>query len=77
MESNNKSEEVKLKIANDYDFINSKKHRYSLQRFLKQSPDGTTDNIIAYFLCIQPNDVRTLYGSAVEKIRQKLKIKVD
>ena len=76
MEPNSK-EEIKAKIETDPDFINSKKHRYSMQRFLDQSPGGTTDNIIAYFLCLQPHDVKDLYDSAVKKIRQKLKVKVD
>lgn len=76
MEINNKSEEIKDKIKNDYDFINSKKHKYSLKKFLKKNPQGTTDNIIAYFLCITPDEVKAMYESSIKKIRQRLNIKV-
>lgn len=68
--------DLKEKISSEPDFINSKKHRYSLQKFLKQNPEGTTDHIIAIFLCITPDGVRALYASAVEKIRQKMKVVV-
>ncbi len=68
---------MKEKIENDPDFINSKKHQYSLKRFLREHPGGTTDNIIAYFLCVQPDEVRALYSSSIKKIRQKLNIDVD
>ena len=76
MEINNKSEEVKDKIKNDPDFINSKKHGHSLKKFLKQNPNGTTENIIAYFLCITPENVKTIYEDSIKKIRQKLNIEV-
>lgn len=75
--SQNKIEDIKQKIENDPDFINSKKHQYSLKRFLREHSSGTTDNIISYFLCIQPSDVKVLYDSAVKKIRQKMNIDVD
>lgn len=76
MENNKNIEELRVKISTEFDFINSKKHKYSLKQFLKNNPDGTTDNIIALFLCVTPNQVRELYDSAVKKIRQKLNINV-
>lgn len=76
MEQSRNIDELKAKIATDPDFINSKKHKYSLKKFLDQSPSGTTDNIIALFLCITPDEARSLYQNAVEKIRQKMKIVV-
>jgi hypothetical protein len=76
MEKNNKAEEIKNKIETEPNFINSKKHQYSLSGFLEQHPNGTTDNIIAYFLCITPEDVKNIYYNAVEKIRQKMKVVV-
>jgi c-di-GMP-related signal transduction protein len=72
-----KPENIKERIETEEDFINSKKHGYSLQHFLDASPSGTTDNIIAYFLKIKVSDVKDLYESAIRKIRQKLKIEVD
>ena len=74
IDNNPKLDEVRQKIKSEYDYINSKKHKYSLSKFLEQNPNGTTDNIIAYFLCITTDEVKNIYGSAVEKIRQKLKI---
>jgi hypothetical protein len=76
LEINNKSEEIRDKIKNDPDFINSKKHAYSLKKFLKQNPNGTTENIIAYFLCITPEDVKATFQESIKKIRQKLNIEV-
>lgn len=72
-----KNDNIKERIETEEDFINSKKHGYSLRHFLDASPGGTTDNIIAYFLKIKPDDVKSLYESAVKKIRQKLKVDVN
>lgn len=76
MEPNKTQEELKGLIQTEPDFINSKKHKYSLKKFLNQNPDGTTDHIIAIFLCITPEEVRLFYSRAVEKIRQKMKVVV-
>ena len=38
MEQSRNIDELKAKIATDPDFINSKKHKYSLKKFLDQSP---------------------------------------
>jgi hypothetical protein len=94
MESKEKSSEILDKIQNDPDFINSKKHRFSLQKFIDQNSDqrklrsgktqpipgtfkGTTDNIIAYFLCMSPDDVKKIYEDAVKKIRQKMNLDLE
>ena len=76
MEKAKTQEELRELVKLDPDFINSKKHKYSLQKFLKQNQSGTTDHIIAIFLCITPEEVRAIYDRAVEKIRQKMKVVV-
>lgn len=76
MEPNKTPEELKGLVQTEPDFINSKKHKYSLKKFLDQNPGGTTDHIIAIFLCMSPEEVRLNYSKAVEKIRQKMKVVV-
>lgn len=66
-------EEVKQKILDDSDFINSKKYGYSLKKYLKNNP-VSPDNIVAHLLCISTAEVQEIYDDAVAKIRQFMEI---
>ena len=70
-----KPEDIKAKVLVEPDFINSKKYRYSLDRYLKNNPTSP-DNIIAHLLCMNENEVERVFNSAVIKIRQFMKIQV-
>jgi len=68
-------EEVKSRVLSEPDFINSKKYRYSLDRYLKNNPTSP-DNIIAHLLCMSEEDVKKVFEGAVVKIRQFMKVEV-
>lgn len=74
-------EEIKKLIQENEDFINSKKYRYSLNRYEqqreKQRQESAPDSIIAHLLCMTPEEVQQVYKGAVHKIRQFMKIKVE
>ena len=71
---NSKMKDTKYKIYNEPDFINSKKHKHSLKKFLNQHPNVTTDNIIAYFICSTPLEVQQIQEGIVKKLRQSMKV---
>lgn len=68
--------ELKERVLNEPDFINSRKHNHSLSRYCQKNKGPATDNVIAYFLCIEPQDVQAIYEGAAKKIRQHFKITV-
>lgn len=70
--------ELRERVLNEPDFINSRKHKHSLREYRRKNQDKgpATDNVIAYFLCIEPQDVQAIYESAAQKIRQHFKITV-
>lgn len=68
-------EVIKEKVLSDPDYINSKKYRYSLDRYLKNNPTSP-DNIIAHLLCMSEDEVKEVFEEAVIKIRQFMKIEV-
>lgn len=69
---------LREKVLEEPDFINSRKHKYSLKEYRRKNQDKgpATDNVIAYFLCIDPKEVQKIYESAAQKIRQHFKIEV-
>jgi len=69
-----KNKEIKKRVEEEPDFINSKKYKYSLKEYKKNSKGPASDNIIAYFLCVTPQEVQQIYNNAVNKIRQYMKI---
>lgn len=70
-----KPEDIKTKVMSEPDFINSKKYRYSMDRYLKNNPTSP-DNIIAHLLCMSEDEVEEVFNNAVIKIRQFMKIQV-
>lgn len=69
-----KLKELREKIESDLDYINSRKHKFSLKEYRKKHSAPAPDNVIAYFLCTTPEQVQQIYASAVKKIRQSMKI---
>lgn len=67
--------EIKARVLAEPDFINSKKYRYSLSKYLKNNP-VSANNIIAHLLCISEEDVERIYDDSVIKIRQYMKIEL-
>lgn len=66
--------ELKKKIMADPDFINSKKYGCSLERFMKRHPNGEPDNIIAVLLCMETEEVKEIYKTAVKKLQSLFRI---
>ena len=69
------TDELKEKIHNDPDFINSKKYRYSIDRYLKKIP-VSPDYMVAHLLGMSEVEVKTVFDGAVLKIRQFMKIEI-
>ncbi len=68
---------IRKKVNTDPDYVNSKKYQYSLKKFLNRHPDGVTDNIISYLLCVTTDEVKGIYNRAVKKLRQAMKVDVE
>lgn len=65
--------DIKEKIENDPDFIYSKKYNFSLKEMMSNKT-VIKDHLIAVYLKMNINDVRTEYDKVIKIIRQKLKI---
>jgi len=72
-----KKNTIKAAASDEFDFINSKKHKNSLKRFIQNNPNGTTDPNIAHFLGLSVQEVVSMYNKIILKARQKLNIDVD
>jgi hypothetical protein len=68
--------DIHKKIAEDEDFVHYPKFENSLKKVLNKNPDGLEDGKIADILCIDKEEVESIYQSAIKKIRQKLNIEV-
>jgi hypothetical protein len=69
--------DIRKKISEDEDFVHSPKFDNSVRKVINKNPNGLDDSKIADMLCIKVEEVELLFQSAIKKIRQKLKIKVD
>lgn len=67
------SEEKKLRIIKEQDFIDYPKFKNSLSKLIEKYPDGVDDETIAKVLNIPVKEVKKLYESAIEKLRKNLK----
>jgi hypothetical protein len=80
MPMNNYTEDQIEKVHNDPDYINSRKHGYSLEKFnasnSKNKKRVVTDKIIAHFLCTTPEEITKTYNDIIKHIRQLMKIDV-
>lgn len=74
-----KAKELRNRAETEGDFINSKKYNYSLSEYLEaRSKDKkereAPENIIAYFLCMTPQEVKEIYLNIVKKARRSMNI---
>lgn len=69
-----KTNELRKRVNEEPDFINSKRYDYSLRKYKDKNEKEAPDNIIAYFLCMTPQEVTDTYNSAVEKARRFMKL---
>ena len=60
------------RLSSDPDFIHSVKHNNSLSELLKQNPNGVSDAVICRILCLTPEELQSLYNSAIMKLRTTL-----
>jgi hypothetical protein len=66
------SEEKKLKILKEEDFIDYPKFKNSLSRLIQKYPEGVDGAIIAKVLNMTEEEVEKTYDTAIEKIKKKL-----
>jgi hypothetical protein len=67
-----KIDEIKKRIMNDEDFINSPNHKNSLKCFIAKNPEGVSNDRIAKVLMISEEEVEEIYLSAIEKLKEGL-----
>lgn len=65
--------EQREKAFTDPGYINSRKYKYSLEKFKDKNEKGIPDKVIAYFLCMSIEEVTKEYEDIVNKIRQFMK----
>lgn len=62
--------EIKKRIKDEEDFIYSPKYNNSLKEFIKQNPDGASDEKIFKYLLIDSEEFSKLLKSAYNKLRK-------
>lgn len=68
-------EELRVKIAEDLDFIASTRYNNSLKAILRRFPDGLDNKTIAKLLLLEnPDEVETLYKDSVEKLKDLMDV---
>ncbi len=66
------SEEVKVLIETDSDWIAIKRFDNSLKKLLERYPEGVPTRIICQALAMDEEQVEKLYQSVLEKLKAKL-----
>jgi len=67
-----KKKEVKDKIHEDEDFIYCPRLGNSLAKLIEKNPEGVDDERIAKVLLMEEDEVKTLFASAIVKLRKSL-----
>lgn len=70
-------DEIKAKILNDPNFINSPKHNYDFNQLLENNPSGVNDNFAATLLLMTVDEFQAQMLETIKKYRQRLKITVE
>lgn len=68
-------EELKRKIAEDPDFIDSPRNDNSLAKLISKKPDGVDEKTIAKVLRMTEEEVHDTLARATNKIRKAMKVK--
>jgi hypothetical protein len=71
------SNEARELLANDPDFIYSKRFDFSLKKLLNRYPEGAPTKVIAQSLMMTEDELQELEQSIILKIRQELRVEVD
>ncbi len=66
------SEEVRILIENDNDFINIRRFDYSMNKLLERYPDGVPMRIICAALQMDEQEVEKLFQEVLAKLKTKL-----
>jgi len=67
-------ENTKYMIANDPEYIASKRFNYSLSKLIERYPDGCPDRVIANALQMSENEIEDLYKCIIVKLRKFMKV---
>lgn len=65
-------EEARKKVQTVPDFVNSKRHDYSLKKLEERYPDGAPDNVVASALMIEEEQVEPEFEKVVVKLRETM-----
>lgn len=68
------TDEKRLKILKDEDYIDYPKFKDSIKKLLEKYPDGVSDEIIAKSLNISTQEVQEIYESAIKKLQNTLNL---
>ena len=65
-------EQIKDKLRNDPGFISMKRFDFSIDKLEQRYPDGPPDHIIAQALGLEPEELKDLYRSIVQKLKTSM-----
>jgi DNA-directed RNA polymerase specialized sigma subunit len=68
------TEEKKLKLLEEEDYIDCPKFNNSIRDLINQNPDGVNDELIAKVLNISVEDVEKIYQSAIKKLKNSIEL---
>ena len=75
MTNGNDIEETKRRINEEEDFIYCPRLENSIKAMINKNPNGVDDERISRVLLITEDEVKSLYNSAIKKLRKFLGIK--
>lgn len=65
---------AKIRVANDEDFVWSKRYGFSLAEVVERYPDGCPDHVVAQVLLVTEEEVEGWYQRVVRKLRSLMRI---
>ena len=57
------------RLETDEDFIVSPKYENSIRKILEDYPDGVPPSVICKVMCITPEQLESIYKSALKKLK--------
>ncbi len=66
------TEEKKLKLTQEEDFIDCPKFNNSIRQLIEKNPDGVDEETIAKVLNMTVEDVEKTYENAIKKLKKSL-----
>ena len=70
-------DDARERVHTEPDFVNSKRHEYSLKKLEERYPDGAPDNVIANALMIKEEEVEPEFDKVVVKMRKEMGVEND